>query len=139
MKRKTERIISVIMFVILLGIIILIAMYAHGWLRYSFGDVLVIPALYFLVRIFTGKFHKTMPVLLFLFACLVELLQHFDICGILGIPEGSVLRIIIGTTGLWSDVWCYAGGAVMTYAVIFILDKIFSGKNAPVDFSEQQI
>lgn len=130
MSRKTERIISVILFFILLIILILIAKYAHGWLRFSFGDVLVMPALYYLVRIFTGKFHKTMPLMLFAFACLVELLQYFDICGILGIPQGSILRIIIGTTGMWSDVWCYAAGTVMIYLLIFITDKLFSGNNS---------
>lgn len=121
MNRKKQIIISASAFIVLLISEILIGMYAKGWLRYSFGDVLVMPAMYTLVRIFTGKFRKTLPLMLFGFACLVELLQHFDICGILGIPEGSILRIIIGTTGLWSDVWCYAAGTVLIYAFVLVL------------------
>lgn len=120
MKRKNQIIFYIIAFAAFLGIEILIGKYATGWLRYSFGDVLVIPVLYFFIRIFTEKFEKALPFCLFLFACFVELMQYFDICGILGIPEGSILRVIIGTTGLWSDVWCYAGGMLIVYAGMFL-------------------
>lgn len=120
---KRNRIISLTAFLLILATEIIIGKYAHGWIRYSFGDVLVMPAMYFLIRIFTQRFRKTLPFILFVFACFVELLQHFDICGILGIPEGSILRIIIGTTGLWSDVWCYAAGTVLIYAGILLKSK----------------
>lgn len=121
MNRKKEIIVSTVMFLLLLISEILIGKYAGGWIRYSFGDVLVMPAMYFLVRIFTSQFKRTLPLILFVFACFVELLQHFDICGVLGIPEGSILRVIIGTTGLWSDVWCYAAGTGLIYILIYIL------------------
>ena len=96
----------------------LIAFYAHGWLRFSFGDILVMPTMYYFVRIFTEKFKKALPIILFVFACIVELLQGIHICDILGIHDGNPLRIIIGTTALFSDILCYACGSVIIYAVM---------------------
>lgn len=98
----------------------LIALYAHGWLRFSFGDILIMPTMYYFVRIFTDKFKKSLPLILFIFACFVEFLQSIHICDILGIPEGNPLRVIIGTTALSSDILCYACGSAIIYLILFI-------------------
>lgn len=119
--RTKSRVTAAAVFAVLLAVEILIGMYAAGWLRYSFGDVLVMPAMYFLVRIFTNSFRRTLPFILFVFACFVEFLQGLDICGKLGIPQESLLRIIIGTTALWSDIACYAAGMVIIYILIGLL------------------
>ncbi len=36
----------------------------------------------------------------------------------LRIPQGSILRVIIGTTGLWSDIICYAAGMIIIYLYV---------------------
>ncbi|MDE6731182.1 MAG: DUF2809 domain-containing protein, partial [Oscillospiraceae bacterium] len=80
---------------------------------------------YCLVRIFTAKFPKAMPGMLFLFACFVEFLQSMDLCGMLGIDKHSLLAILIGTHGELADIFCYLAGTVLIYAVIWITPKLF--------------
>jgi len=110
---------SALMFLVLLIIEILIGIYSHGWIRYYGGDILVMPAMYFLVRIFTGRLRKSLPVILFVFACFVEFLQYLDICGILGINKKSLLAVIIGTSGTLNDILCYMAGTLLIYIIIF--------------------
>ncbi len=111
---------SVLMFLVFLIIEIFIGLYSHGWIRYYGGDILVMPAMYFLVRIFTDKLKKSLPVILFLFACFVEFLQYLDICGILGINKKSLLAVIIGTSGTLNDIPCYMAGTLLIYIIIFL-------------------
>lgn len=113
-----NRIFYLIAFLVFLMLEILIGRYAGGFIRYSLGDVIVIPTLYCLIRIFTSALKKTLPFLIFIFACFVEFMQYIGICDILHIPQGSILRIIIGTTGLWSDIICYAAGMIIIYLYV---------------------
>lgn len=126
---KGRRLFSIIAFLIFLMVEILIGKYASGWLRNSFGDVIVILLLYSLVRIFTDRLERTLPLVLFGFACFVELMQYFDICGILGIPKDSLLAVIIGTTGLWGDVLCYGAGALLLYVWLILKKSIERSRN----------
>ena len=86
-----------------------------SFLRCSGGDIIIIPLLYFFVRIFTDKLEKSIPALIFVFGCAVELLQAADLCGILGIDKRSIVGIIIGTTGSWGDIACYFVGTILIY------------------------
>lgn len=43
-------------------------------------------------------------------------MQTLNITGILGIRQGSILGIIIGSTGDVKDVLCYAIGVIFIYA-----------------------
>ena len=88
-------------------------MYAHGFVREYIGDVLVMPAMYFLVRIFTDKFPRTLPLILFIFACCVEVSQYFGLYKALGFARGSLPAIIIGTGFAWGDLLAYAAGSVL--------------------------
>lgn len=90
-----------------------------GFVRCYLGDVLVMPTMYFFIRIFTDRSEKTLPLMLFGFACIVELLQSADICGRLGIDKGSLLAVVIGTKGDFKDIICYACGTVLIYALAF--------------------
>lgn len=114
--RKT----AILLFSICLILEILIGAFASGFLRGYVGDILVMPTMYFLIRIFTEKYQKTLPGILFLFACFVEFLQSLDLCGILGIDKHSLLAIIIGTHGEWADILCYLAGTILIYLIVFI-------------------
>lgn len=117
-----------VMFMIFLITEIFIGMYAHGWLRYYGGDILIMPAMYFFVRIFTEKFNRLLPLILFVFACSVEFLQYLDICGILGIDKKSLLAVIIGTSGTWNDIPCYLAGTLLIYIIIFLQRGVNYGR-----------
>lgn len=99
---------------------ILIGLFAQGWLRNSFGDVLIMPAMYCFIRIFTKRFRNTLPLILFGFACITEFMQYLDLCGIFGIRKGSLLSVIIGTNGNLADIFCYAAGTVFIYILMNI-------------------
>ncbi|MDE6086797.1 MAG: DUF2809 domain-containing protein [Oscillospiraceae bacterium] len=116
---------AILLFCIFLILEIFIGAFASGFLRNYIGDVLVMPSMYFLIRIFTEKFPKFLPGMLFLFACFVEFLQSIDLCGILGIDKHSLLAVLIGTHGEWADILCYLAGTILIYGGIIIFPGIF--------------
>ena len=117
MTQTTKRkLIYAAVFAALLFTEILIGLYAHGFLRAYIGDVLVMPAMYFLLRIFTDKFPRTLPLILFVFACAVEASQYFGLYKILGFDPGSLPAIIIGTGFAWGDIAAYLAGTVINFA-----------------------
>ena len=116
MKRTTKlKLIYSVLFAAVLVTEILIGMYAHGFVREYIGDVLVMPAMYFLVRIFTDRFPRTLPLILFIFACAVEVSQYFELYKVLGFSRGSLPAIIIGTGFAWGDIAAYAAGSVLNF------------------------
>ena len=120
MKQTTKRIlINGGIFAALLMTEILIGMYAHGFVREYIGDVLVMPAMYFFIRIFTYIFRRTLPLILFVFACAVEVSQYFGLYRILGFERGSLAAIIIGTGFAWGDIISYAAGTVINFAAAY--------------------
>ena len=120
MKQTTKRkLIYTALFAALLVTEILIGLYARGFVRAYIGDVLVMPAMYFLVRIVTEKFPRTLPLILFVFACAVEVSQYFGLYKLLGFAPGSLPAIIIGTGFAWGDILAYAAGSVINAAAAF--------------------
>lgn len=114
MKRTTKRrLVYSALFAVMLITEILIGKYAHGFVREYIGDVLVMPAMYFFVRIFTDSFPHTLPLILFIFACAVEVSQYFGLYKVLGFARGSLPAIIIGTGFAWGDLAAYAAGSVL--------------------------
>ena len=114
MKQSTKRkLVNTAIFAALLIIEILIGKYAHGFVRAYIGDVLVMPAMYFFVRIFTEKFPRTLPLILFIFACAVEVSQYFELYKILGFAPRSLPAILMGTGFSWEDIFAYAAGSLL--------------------------
>lgn len=91
---------------------ILIGMYAKGWVRSYFGDVLVVILLYTLARTVSPdkpKFGLLLPAAILGFAFCVEFLQLWGFCDRFGITN-RLLRIIIGTGFSKWDLLSYAIG-----------------------------
>ena len=109
----------------LLGIEILIGVYASGWIRGSLGDILVVILLYTLFRTvcteWPGKWY-VVPTAILIFAFCVEFLQLWGFCDRLGITN-RLLRIIIGTGFSIGDLLCYAIGSIPCYLSEYCLDK----------------
>lgn len=121
MKQTAKRkLIYTALFAALLVTEILIGLYAHGFVRAYIGDVLVMPAMYFLVRIFTEKFPRALPLILFVFACAVEVSQYFELYKLLGFAPSSLPAIIIGTGFAWGDILAYAAGSVINFIAAVI-------------------
>ena len=106
---------------LLLGIEILIGLYAGGWVRAYLGDVLVVILLYTLFRtISVNKPSKwfILPTAILVFSFIVEFLQLWGFCDRFGITN-NLLRIIIGTGFSYIDLICYAVGIIPCYIVEF--------------------
>ena len=78
------------------------------------GDVLVTVLLCCLVRALSGKEIASLPLWVFLFAVLVELLQAAGIAS--RIPAGwTVVHIAVGGVFSWADLLCYALGSFLFF------------------------
>ena len=99
---------------ILLIIEVLIALFVHdAFIRPYIGDVLVVIVIYTFVRIFIQERFVFLPLFVFIFATLVEVLQLFNIVDLLGIGDNGLFRILIGSVFDIKDVLCYAVGCLI--------------------------
>lgn len=110
MKKRLGYLIATIL---LLCIEVIIALFVHdNFIRPYIGDVLVVIVIYTFVRIFITEKCKHLPLYIFLFAALVEVLQLFRIVEILGLSDNRFLSIVIGSTFDIKDVICYGVGCI---------------------------
>lgn len=110
----------IIMFSILLIIEIFIGKFMNnGFIRDYGGDILIIPLLYSLIRIFWVRNSKAailyLPLGLFVLGVCVELLQGANLINILKIDRNSIIGIIIGSTFDVNDILCYLVGTVLIW------------------------
>lgn len=111
--------------VLLLGIEILIGLFAHGWVRMYLGDVLVVILIYTIVRtIIPYKNIKwfILPSAILIFAFAVEFLQLWGFCDRFGITN-ELLRIIIGTGFSLIDLASYLAGIIPCCISEYIISK----------------
>lgn len=105
-----------VVFTILLIIEVLIALFVRdSFIRPYGGDLLVVILVYFFVRIWYRGSKKLLPVYVFLFAFLVEILQWANITNLLNLKQNSALATAIGTSFDWWDVGCYFVGVLIIY------------------------
>ncbi len=103
-------------FIILLLGEIYIALFIHdNIIRPFVGDILVVCVIYFFLRSFISKSIKLMPVYTFLFACLIEVSQYFNLISVLHMENFKIARIIIGSTFDLKDIFCYLVGMVLIF------------------------
>lgn len=110
---------------LLLGIEILIGMYATGWVRNYLGDVLVVILLYTICRTISPKKPEKwfiLPTAILVFAFIVEFLQLWGFCDRFGISN-KLLRIIIGTGFSKVDLVSYVIGILPCYFVELLLSR----------------
>lgn len=104
--------------VILMAIVAIALFVSGGFVRYHFGDILIVILIYCFVRIFIRNRLKLLPLYIFAFAVLVEIGQYFGLIYMLGLENSQFARIVIGTTfDVW-DIVMYFIGCV----VLFIYD-----------------
>ena len=120
-----KRLIFGILSLILLGIEILIGLFATGWVRSYLGDVLVVILLYTIIRtISPDKPSKwfVLPTAILIFAFIVEFLQLWGFCDRFNITN-KLLRIIIGTGFSVIDLVSYVVGIIPCFIVDYINSK----------------
>ena len=93
---------------------VLIALYVRdNFIRPYVGDVLVVILIYTFIRIFIPEKCRILPILVFIFAACVEILQYFDLVSILGVENNTFLRILLGSVFDFKDIVCYAVGCIV--------------------------
>ena len=120
-----KRVIFGVITLILLGIEILIGLYADGCVRSYLGDVLVVILLYTICRTISPDKPKTwfiLPTAILVFSFIVEFLQMWGFCDRFGITN-KFLRIIIGTGFSVVDLISYFIGIIPCYIAEYILFK----------------
>jgi Protein of unknown function (DUF2809) len=91
---------------------VLIAVFFNDpFIRPFIGDVLVVILIYCFVRAF-WKVRVDMAIAsIFVFSCIVEILQYFNLVDRLGLRSNKLLSTILGTTFDWKDLLAYAIGS----------------------------
>ena len=88
------------------------------------GDVLVVVLIYCFVRIFLNNTYWKLAFGVFLFACVIEILQYFDYVALLHLENYRIISIILGRTFEWLDFIAYLTGLLFILAV----EKIFQSR-----------
>jgi Protein of unknown function (DUF2809). len=118
MKKSTKRLIYLALTVLIAAIEVFIALYAHDrFVRPYGGDILVVVAVYTLVRVFLPEGCPLLPLWVFLFAVAVEVLQYCRITKLLGVADNRFLRVLLGGYFDRKDIVCYGVGCAILAAV----------------------
>ena len=121
-----KRIPYIILFVVLVGVEVVIALTQHGnFIRNYGGDIIVMWVLYCLVQAVLGgkNNHYIVNLCLLAFAFAVELVQLWGFADRFGI-ENPFLRTLIGTSFAAEDLLCYAAGTAVACAGVFVYGLI---------------
>lgn len=109
----TFRLNYLLAFILLFFIEVIIALYFHDrFVRAFVGDVLVVVLIYSFLRIFLKSRKKNVAIGVFIFAIVIEILQHFKLVEILGLEQIKMAKIILGSTFDWTDLLAYLIGFV---------------------------
>lgn len=101
-------------FALLLAAEVFIALYVRdAFVRPYLGDVLVIILLYCLGRSVLDIRGRWLVPAVTALGALAECLQYFRLADRLGLPPGSALRIILGSTFDRKDLLCYLAGGLL--------------------------
>ncbi len=113
-KRNQLRVKYAIVFVLLLFVEVMIALYVHDtFVRPYVGDMLVVILVYSFTRIFIPERCRLLPLYVFLFAAGVEVLQYFKLVQVLGLESNRFMRIVLGSVFDIKDIVCYGVGSIL--------------------------
>lgn len=109
-----KRVFYLLATIVLILLEVLIALFVHdNFVRPYLGDVIVVVVVYCFVRIFIPEKVYLLPVYVFLFAVLVEVLQYFHIVDLLGLGNSTFFRVLIGGVFDLKDILCYGAGCLL--------------------------
>ena len=115
-----KRTINLLIFLLLTGIEILIALFVHdNFIRPFVGDIIVVAVIYYFVRIFFPLGIKHLLVYIFIFAVIIEYMQLFNLMQWIS-GNNKILKIVLGSSFSVWDIVCYAVGCL----IIGIVEEI---------------
>jgi len=94
---------------------LIVLFFESGFIRYHFGDILVVMFIYCAVRAIVRRRLRWLCLGVFIFATLVEIGQYFNLVERLGLGGNRLAEIVIGTTFDPMDIVMYAVGCILMY------------------------
>lgn len=129
-KWNEKRINYLVVFIILLVIEILIAVYIHdNLIRPYVGDILVVALVYYFIRIFVPNGVRMLTLYVFIFSASIEVIQYFRVIEIIGLENNTFMKIVLGSVFDLKDIICYAIGCIIIGIYEFIQLEIEQRKN----------
>ena len=123
-----------ILAVIIFGIEVLIAKFAHDKvIRPYIGDFLVVILIYCFIKSILDTPVLPTAISVLLFAYFVEIFQYYHIIDKLGLQRNRIARIVMGTSFEWMDIIAYTGGIVLVLSIENIFSSSKDSRKAPVD------
>lgn len=120
---KKIKLVNCMVFISIFMIELYIGIYVRdNYIRPYLGDILVVPLIYSFLNIFFKNEYKKLISKVVIFAIFIESLQYFKLVELLRI-KNRILRIVIGTTYDFSDIFCYVIGGVLTYLIMLIIKR----------------
>lgn len=99
-------------------------------IRPYIGDLLVVILIYAFVKIWISNRELLVAVSVFVFACIIELLQYLHIVEVLGLDDNKVATVILGSKFNTLDIVMYLMGTV----VVILTEKFLKSRaNKMVD------
>lgn len=121
---KNLRVKYTVLFCVVLLAEICIALFIRDrFIRPYVGDMLVTVLLCSLFRVVVPKGVRWLPVYVFLFASAVEIGQYFDVVKLLGLENNVFFSTVMGRTFSAADLFCYAFGCLIFFAVDCIVSR----------------
>jgi DNA integrity scanning protein DisA with diadenylate cyclase activity len=125
-------------FIIVLIIEIIIGVFVHdNFIRPYVGDVLVTVLIYCFIKSFIANELKLLPLYIFIFACLVEIGQYFNLVDLLGLGNNRIARIIIGAYFDLMDIVCYLVGCIGLFLFQIVKRRVNNSHIKTVDTKRQ--
>ncbi len=118
---KTYLIVAVVLFI---TEILIATFFKYGFIRYTFGDYLVVILLYTALKSFIDTVPVIVAIPVLIFAFFIELLQLINILELLNLNNNHLLKLIFGSTFRISDLVAYTLGILTVLVTEYALDQI---------------
>lgn len=83
------------------------------FIRPFIGDVLVVILIYCFMRTFWPIKPAILALSVFVFACVIEILQYFNFVRVLGLEKYKIAVVVLGSSFDWKDIIAYAIGSAI--------------------------
>jgi len=111
---------SFIIFLVLFAIEVCIALFLkHGFIRFVFGDFLVVIMLYYFLKSFITAKPHSLAIAVLLFAFIIEFLQMSNLLTLLDLKQHKLANLILGNTFKVTDLLAYSLGIIC----VLIIEK----------------
>lgn len=105
---------SFLCFLLIFVIEVIIALFVKdSIIRPYGGDVLVVILMYYFFKTFVKMSPLPLAIGVLFFAYAVEIGQYFNLVEVLNMQDNRIMRIVIGSSFSWGDMFCYTLGAII--------------------------